>query len=80
MTATSETSLTSASTATSEPMTRSNTNDVCHSLDMFRANSQAGFESRFEKDDALFSLSPDMVLEEYDGSSVPLPLFLMFTR
>ena len=75
MTATSETSLTSASTATSEPMTRSNTNDVCHSLDMFRVNSQAGFESRFEKDDAFFSLSPDMVLEEYDGSSVPLPPF-----
>lgn len=73
MTATSETSLTSASTAISEPMTRSNTNDVCHSLDMFRVNSQAGFESGYGKDDGLFSLSPDdIVLNEYDGiSSLP---------
>ena len=63
--ATSDTSLTSASTAPSEPMTRSNTNDVlCFGIDMMRMNSMSHpeqYESEFAKvtgvDDAtLFSL------------------------
>jgi len=42
MTATSDSSLTTASTVLSEPMTRSNTNDVlCDSFDMFRMDSMS---------------------------------------
>ncbi|KAI9871103.1 MAG: hypothetical protein M1823_008545, partial [Watsoniomyces obsoletus] len=42
MTATSDSSLSPASTALTEPMTRSNTDDVlCNGLDMFRMDSMS---------------------------------------
>ena len=66
MTATSDSSLSPASTALTEPMTRSNTNDVlCNSMDMFRMDSIPSYMSKDSRlgeasddcDQALFSQS-----------------------
>lgn len=49
MTATSDSSLSPASTALTEPMTRSNTNDVlCNGFDMFRMDSTMSYMSKPE--------------------------------
>lgn len=64
-------SLISGSSALSEPMTRSDTNDVlCKGVDMFRMNSMPKSESELTKTDdanqALpFSFSPNMVPTQY---------------
>ena len=77
-----DSSLVMGSAALSEPMTRSNTDDVlCNSLNMFRMNSLSKQESGLGKtedpDQTLsFSYSPNMVPTEYhdisfSGSPVP---------
>ena len=92
MTATSDSSLSPASTALTEPMTRSNTNDVlCNGFDMFRMDSNMSHMSKPESrlgqashdfDQAPFSQS--MVQEYHDISPCydPLPQqsFLLSTE
>jgi len=57
-TATSECSLTTASTAISEPMTRSNTNDMlCEPLDMFRMDSMPYMSKKMAADSQLSQFS-----------------------
>jgi hypothetical protein len=74
MTATSDTSLASAPAVFSEPMTRTNTDDVlCTGFDMFTVNKP---ESSFAKADdvdqaSLFPCSPDIVPDQYNGCFPP---------
>lgn len=61
MTATSDSSVTSASTALSEPMTRNNTNDVlCSGFDMFRMNSTMSNVSKADLESSNFSKVHDV--------------------
>lgn len=88
MTATSDSSLSPASTALTEPMTRNNTNDVlCNGFDMFRMDSTMSYvskpESRFGEasddfDQAPFSQSMVQGYHDISPCCEPLPpTFLM---
>lgn len=73
VTATSDSSLASAPTVFSEPMTRTNTDDVlCTGFDLFHFNPSKPESEAAKADDAdqtpLFSYSPDMVPDQYHDS------------
>jgi hypothetical protein len=81
MTATSDSSLSPASTALTEPMTRSNTNDVlCTGLDMIRMDSSMSYTSKPEHslgealDDGEQTSFPQSMVDDYHISYSPFPL------